>query len=143
MLLPDVNVLVHAVNASAKEHAEASAWLRSALEEGPGLALAWVSMLGFLRLSTRPGIYAAPLPVPRALSIVDAWLQAPGAVVVQPGPRHAELLGALLRQAGTAGNLTTDAHLAALAQEHGAAIGTFDRDFQRFSGVRVEWLGQN
>jgi uncharacterized protein len=143
MLLPDVNVLVHAVNTSARQHAEAVAWLTSALENGRGLALTWVSMLGFLRLSTRPGIFASPLPVPRALSILEAWIHAPGAMVVQPGPRHADLLGTLLRQTGTAGNLTTDAHLAALAMEHGATLGTFDRDFQRFSGLRVDWLGQN
>jgi len=143
MLMPDVNVLVHAVNGHAPQHDEASRWLHNAIDSGRGLGLAWVSLLGFLRLSTRPGIYAAPLPVPKALAIVDAWLAAPGALVLQPGPRHATLLSALLMQAGTAGNLTTDAHLAALAQEHGATVGTFDRDFQRFSGVRVDWLGQN
>lgn len=141
MRLPDVNVLLHAVNAASPAHERAARWLREAVESGEGLALAWVSLLGFLRISTRPGVYAAPLPVDRALGVVDAWLQAPGARVVHPGPRHAALLGRMLLQAGTAGNLVTDVHLAALAQEHGAVVGTFDRDFRRFDGVRIDWLG--
>ena len=141
MFLPDVNVLVHAVNSSAPQHAEAARWLRAAIEGGRGLGLTWVALLGFVRLSTRPGIYASPLPVSTALVVVNAWLGAPGSQILQPGPRHAALLGQLLGQVGTAGNLTTDAHLAALAQEHGATVGTFDRDFQRFSDVRVDWLG--
>ncbi len=141
MRLPDVNVLVHAVNQGSPAHDAAARWLSDGVQSGEGLALAWVSLLGFLRITTRPGVYATPLPVDRALGIVDVWLQTPGSRVVHPGPRHAALLGRVLRQAGTAGNLTTDAHLAALAQEHGAVVGTFDRDFRRFEGVRVDWLG--
>jgi toxin-antitoxin system PIN domain toxin len=138
--LPDVNVLVHAVNRASPVHEKAIRWLREATETGGGLALAWVALLGFVRISTRPGIYAEPLSTDRALAIVDRWLTADAARVVHPGPRHAILLGHFLRRAGTAGNLTTDAHLAALAMEHGAVIGTFDRDFVRFDGLRVDRL---
>jgi len=67
---------------------------------------------------------------------VEAWLAAPAAVIAQPTPRHAALLRGLLRDAGTAGNLTTDAHLAALALEHGADIVSYDRDFGRYPGIR-------
>lgn len=140
MRLPDVNVLVHAVNTASPVHQRASRWLRDAIESGEGLALAWVALLGFIRISTRPGVYAEPLPVERALSVVDHWMRADSALVVHPGPRHAFHLGRLLQRAGTAGNLTTDAHLAALAMEHGAVVGTFDRDFIRFDGVRVDRL---
>ncbi len=143
MRLPDVNVLVHATNLASAEHARASAWLAEAFEAPEGVALAWASMLGFIRVSTRPGIFARPLAVASALQAVNHWLDQPGARVVHPGPRHAALLGRLLITAGTAGNLTTDAHLAAMAQEHGATVGTFDRDFRRFHGVRVHWLGQD
>jgi predicted nucleic acid-binding protein len=78
--------------------------------------------------------------VDEALRIVDGWLSHPGAMVLHPGPRHAALLGALLIGAGTAGNLTTDAHLAAIAIEHGATVASFDRDFSRFAGLRFEHL---
>ena len=140
MRLPDVNVLVHAVNVASPQHQSASRWLCDAIESGEGLALAWVSLLGFIRISTRPGIYAEPLSIERALGVVDHWMRANAARVVHPGPRHAFHLGRLLHRAGTAGNLTTDAHLAALALEHGAVVGTFDRDFTRFDGVRVDRL---
>ena len=67
---------------------------------------------------------------------VQTWLAAPAAVIAQATPRHVSLLRGLLRDTGTAGNLTTDAHLAALALEHGADIVSWDRDFARFPGVR-------
>jgi toxin-antitoxin system PIN domain toxin len=138
--MPDVNVLVHAVNSASPVHERAAGWLREALDSGDGLALAWVALLGFIRISTRPGVFAEPLSTDRALTVVQRWLQADAARVVHPGPRHAVVLGTLLRRSGTAGNLTTDAHLAALAMEHGAVIGTFDRDFARFDGLRVDRL---
>lgn len=141
MRLPDVNVLVHACNSASPWRDAAARWIEVAADESRGLALTWVSLLGFVRVSTRPGILAVPLTVVQALELVDGWLQAPGAQVIQPGPRHASLLGSLLMRVGTAGNLTADAHLAALAIEHGATVGTFDRDFRRFDGVQVDWIG--
>jgi toxin-antitoxin system PIN domain toxin len=93
-------------------------------------------LLAFLRLSTRRGIFPAPLPAEDALRVIKQWLGHPRAQVAHPGERHAEILGRLLRSAGTAGNLTMDAHLAALAIEHGATIVSFDRDFARFEGVQ-------
>ena len=140
--LPDVNVLVHAANEASPQHDESARWLARGFESPAGVALAWVSLIGFVRITTRAGIFARPLPVASALALLNHWLEQPKARVVHPGTRHAALLGRLLLTTGTAGNLTTDAHLAALAQEHGATVGTFDRDFQRFNGVRVELLGQ-
>jgi uncharacterized protein len=75
------------------------------------------------------------MTVDEAVGQVEAWLGAPAAVVAQPTARHAGLLQGLLRETGTAGNLTTDAQLAALAIEHGAEIASYDRDFARFPGV--------
>jgi predicted nucleic acid-binding protein len=87
---------------------------------------------------------ATRAPKPRlaaeAFDVVDRWLARPNAEIVHPTRRHAQLLRGLLEQAGAAGNLTTDAHLAALAIEHGATLATFDGDFQRFSELRVEYL---
>jgi toxin-antitoxin system PIN domain toxin len=138
MRLPDVNVLVHAVNLASPAHERSLRWLVDAIEQGEGLALSWVALLGFIRLSTRPGIFAQPLTVDRALRVVEHWMQADGVRIVHPGDRHTAILADLLRRAGTAGNLTTDAHLAALAIEHGATLGTFDRDFDRFENLRVD-----
>jgi toxin-antitoxin system PIN domain toxin len=110
--------------------------LRQGFDNPRGVAFAWTALLAFLRPSTRRGIFPRPLSVENALLVTEYWLGHPQAQVVHPGERHAETLGRLLKSAGTAGNLTTDAHLAALAIEHGATVLSFDRDFARFEGVR-------
>lgn len=138
--MPDVNVLVYAGQARAPNHAQARVRIESAYGSGQPVGLAWVALIGFLRLSTNGRIFPVPMPLDEALRIIDGWLSHPAAVVVHPGPRHAALLGALLMGAGTAGNLTTDAHLAAIAIEHGATLGSFDSDFSRFAGLRFEDL---
>jgi len=138
--LPDVNVLLHAVNANAAQHRAAVDWINEAFNDGRGVGLSWVALLGFLRLSTRRGILDQPLPAEEALALANEWLDHPAATVLNPGPRHAALLGRLLIGAGTAGNLTTDAHLAALAIEHGATLVSFDRDFERFAGLSFQAL---
>ena len=94
------------------------------------------AMLGFLRLSTRAGIFARPLPIEATLGVVDAWLHHPAAQVLGTTDRHAGVLARLLIGAGSGGSLVGDAHLAALAIEHNAEIATFDRDFARFAGLR-------
>ena len=136
MILPDVNTLLYAVNRASDQHAVALNALRAGFDDPRGVALAWTALLAFLRLATRRGIFPRPLSIEDALRVVEQWLGQPRAQVVHPGERHAEILGNLLKSAGAAGNLTTDAHLAALAIEHGATILSFDRDFARFNGVR-------
>ena len=140
MKLPDTNVLLHATNSDAPQHAAAVRWLADAFDAPSGVALSWVAMLGFIRIATRRGILPHPLTVEQALQLVNHWLHQPSARVIDPGARHAALLGRLLLGAGSAGNLTNDAHLAALAIEHGATLGSFDRDFQRFAGLSFELL---
>ncbi|WP_375782564.1 type II toxin-antitoxin system VapC family toxin [Silvibacterium bohemicum] len=131
-----MNLLLHAVNEDAPRHREARAWLQSALSGGEMLGLPWLALLAFLRLSTKPGLFPRPLPISSALDIVDKWLESPAVSILQPGPQHARLLRALLIDAGTGGDLTSDAHLAALAVEHGAELCSLDRDFARFPGLR-------
>jgi hypothetical protein len=138
--LPDVNVLVSAVNEAAVEHRAARQWLEDALNQPAGVALAWVALLGFIRLTTRRGILPNPLDVQTALEIVRDWTEAPRVRIVHPTPMHGPLLARLLLAVGAGGNLTSDAHLAALAIEHGATLGSFDRDFDRFDGLRFERL---
>ena len=141
MKLPDVNVLLYAANEASPEHEEARAWLEAAFNEPGGVGLAWVALLGFIRLSTRRGIFPKPLTVEDAISVVQTWISHERASVLHPSERHITILARLLIGAQTAGNLTTDAHLAALAIEHGATLGSFDADFERFSGLRFDALG--
>ncbi|MBA3505977.1 MAG: PIN domain-containing protein [Betaproteobacteria bacterium] len=142
MKLPDVNILLFATNKASAEHHQARDWLESAFDDPGGVGFAWVALLGFIRLATRHGIFAKPLAVEDALSVARAWLAEPRASVLHPTERHSQILGRLLLAAGTGGNLTTDAHLAALAIEYGAILGSFDRDFDRFSGLRFEAPGE-
>lgn len=134
MKLPDVNVLLYAVDEESPQHAEASRALREAYVEGQ-VALCWPVLVGLLRLATRSGILQSPLTVAQALSVIDRWLEHPRTMVVVPGERHADILRRLLMAAGRGGNLVTDAHLAALAIEHGAELVSFDRDFAVFEGL--------
>jgi len=99
--------------------------------------LAWITILAFLRISTNPGLSGRPLRMEEASGVVDDWLRQPNVGILTPGERHWEILRGLLKTAQVRGALTSDAHLAALAIEHGATLCTCDRDFTRFPGLRV------
>jgi len=135
--LVDANVLLHAVNERAREHAAARGWLEEALSSSEPVAFAWTVILAFLRLSTHPAVFPRPLAPGQAADVVEGWLHASAALPIEPTRRHLPLLRGLLESAGTAGNLVSDAHLAALALEHGATVVSFDRDFARFPGVTL------
>jgi len=134
--LADVNLLVYAYDQGSPQHPRARDWLKERLSGGETFAFAWVVLLAFVRLVTNPRLFADPMSLGEALDLVDAWLAQPCATVLHPGDRHAMLLRQLLEPFGTAGNLTTDAHLAALAIEHGAELCSADADFSRFPGLR-------
>ncbi len=136
MKLVDVNLLIYAVNRDAPDHRAAKHWLESAVARGESIGLAWIVVLAFLRVTTRPGILQYPLAQDAAIRYIDEWLALPNIELVVPGAAHWRLLRNLLQASGTLGNLTSDAHLAALALEHGADIYSADYDFQRFGGVR-------
>ena len=137
MVIVDANVLLYAVNQDMSQHARAKRWVEAALGGNEAIGFAWVVLLAFVRLSTLPALFPTPLVPTTALGLVDDWLAASAAVVVHPTSRHASVLRDLLAGTGTAGNLVTDAHLAALCIEHGARMCTFDRDFSRFPGLRA------
>ncbi len=138
MKLPDVNLLLYAVDETAPRHGAAKEWLEAVLSGSETVGFAWIVLLAFVRLSTRPAVFIAALTWDEAMDLVEGWLEQPGATVVQPTSRHAAVLRRLLQDVGTAGNLTTDAHLAALAVEHGAELCSSDADFSRFANLR--WL---
>lgn len=135
--LLDLNLLVYAVDRDSPRHDAARRWLEEALSDDEPVGLAWVVVLGFLRLATRSVVMRRPLDAEQAFELVEQWLEWPAVRVVRPGPQHWLLLRSLLEPLGTAGNLTTDAHLAALALEHRATLCTADKDFRRFPGLRV------
>jgi toxin-antitoxin system PIN domain toxin len=136
--LPDVNLLIYAADEDAREHEQALGWIEAILSGTETVAFAWHTLLGFLRLTTRPRSAGDPWPVERALDVVDGWLAQPVATIVHPTNRHAAVLRDLLAPLGAGGNLTSDAHLAALAIEHGATLCSHDNDFSRFPGLRWE-----
>ena len=138
MKVVDANLLLYAVDQRSSRHTPARRWLERQLSGQETVAFAWIVLLAFARLSTHPAIFARPLSLDRAFDVIDGWLAQPCAVIVHPGDRHAAMVRQLLSPLGTAGNLVNDAHLAALAIEHGAELNSCDTDFSRFSGLR--WI---
>ena len=138
MVLVDANVLLYAINIRAPQHARCKRWLEEALGGSEMVGFAWLVLLAFARLATLPAIFSSPLAPPDAFELIDRWLSSNSALIVQPTRRHSAILRDLLIEVGTAGNLVNDAHLAALAIEHGARVCSLDRDFTRFRGLAVE-----
>lgn len=138
MRVVDANVLLYAVNLDAAEHQTARSWMEERLSGTEAVGFAWVTLLAFVRISTRVGLLEAPITPVAAFDYVDDWLNQPAATIVHPGRHHSSSLRGLLEPLGTAGNLTTDAHLAAMAIEHRARLVSFDSDFGRFRDLH--WL---
>jgi toxin-antitoxin system PIN domain toxin len=134
--VPDVNLLLYALDTSSPQHERAGAWLAQVLSGTEPVCFTWPVVLAFLRLSTRAQVFENPLTPEEAFDIVDGWLAQPCTVVLHPSDRHLAILRGLVEPLGTAGNLMSDAHLAALAIEHGAEVCSADTDFARFRGLR-------
>jgi toxin-antitoxin system PIN domain toxin len=136
MVLPDINLLVYAYNEVAPCHAAAKAWWEGLLTNEQPVGVPWAVALGFVRLVTHPAVFASPLPAGAAIARVRTWFDRPHVEALDPGPRHLDILTTLFGAIGLAGNLTTDAHLAALAIEHQCELHSSDADFGRFPGLR-------
>lgn len=138
MTLVDVNLLVHAVNQGAPEHAEVLAWLEGEINSGNAVGMPWASLLGFIRLSINPKVMPKPLTLEQALDQVFEWLSLPNVSVVAPGIGHLSHFSSCCRNVRASHHLITDAHLAALALEHQATMASCDTDFAKFPGLR--WI---
>ena len=137
-MLVDVDLLLYAVVAGIPEHAPAKSWLQEQLNGDSRVGMPWESLTGFLRLSTNPRVVERPLAAQAAWAIVEDWLAAPVAWVPLATDRHADVFGALVTRYRPTGKLVADAHLVALAIEHGLDICSSDTDFARFSEIR--WI---
>lgn len=136
MIVIDVNILIYAVNRDAPLHSRAKSWLEATITGTENIGIPWTVLVAFLRLATRPGLFRNPMPLDAAFDVIDSWLEQSTVSVIDPGPRHRAILRRLLSPIGTGGNLTSDAHLAALALEHRAELCSTDRDFERFPGLK-------
>jgi len=136
MKVVDINLLIYAINTDTPHHPQAKAWLEASLSSDEPVGLAWIVILGFLRIITNGRIMPTPLSSEIAIEIVDEWLRQPSVQIIVPRERHWDIFKELLTPLGTAANLTSDAHLAALAIEYGARLFSTDNDFSRFAPLR-------
>jgi len=135
VIVPDLNLLIYAYDSASPFHAAAREWWARCLSGNEIVGLPWAVALGFVRLWTQPRTFINPMTVDQAAEHVESWLARDMVRTLNPGPRHAELVFRLLRAIGAGGNLTADAHLAALAIEFRGTVHTADADFLRFPGV--------
>ena len=136
MIVPDVNLLIYAINVDAPNHDKARAWWDETLSGSETVGLAWPVITAFLRLTTHARVFRSPMASNQALAFMTSWLAQPCVEAISAGDRHWLVLSELLRESGTAGNLTDDAHLAAIAIEHDACLHSADNDFRRFPGLK-------
>ena len=136
MKIVDINLLVYAINKDTPYHSKAKKWLEDSLSSDEPFGFAWIVILGFLRIVTNGRIMPKPLSPEAAIEIVNEWIQLPPALTIVPSHQHWSIFKELLMPLGTAANLTSDAHLAALAIEHGARLYSTDNDFSRFKSLR-------
>lgn len=137
-MIVDANVLLYAVDDRSQFHTTALTWLSRAMNGVERVGFPWVSLTAFQRIITHPRITEDPLTPEDAWGYVTDWLDADQSWIPAPGIRHRDIMGRLLVDSNARGNLVTDAHLAALAIEHGTGICSFDGDFARFKGLR--WI---
>jgi toxin-antitoxin system PIN domain toxin len=136
MILPDVNLLLYAHNRADPRHELAREWWEDQLNSSQPVALCWVAVNGFIRISTHPRIFENPVKAKKAAAYVREWLGQSNVILIEPGLSFPDIYLGYIEQLGASGNLTTDAYLAALAVEHQAELQSTDDDFERFSGLR-------
>jgi len=136
-MLIDANLLLFAVDEASPHHERVRGWLVEQLSGHRPVGMPWESLTAFLTIVTNPRIYRDPLDSDQAWDCVSEWLSAPGVWIPLPTERHADVLGLLMTRYGATGNLIPDAHMAALALEHGLVVCSADGDFARFSEIRL------
>ena len=132
MILVDANLLLYAEDSRSPFHAAARKWWDAQLSGSSPICLCWPVLCAFLRIATNHRIYERPLTLDEAIHRVQSWLDQPTVRVVYPTERHWQFFRELLSLGKATANLVADAHLAALAMEHGCQLISTDADFARF-----------
>lgn len=138
MILVDANLLLYAANRTVPDHTRARTWLDDRLNGSVAVGLPWPSLLAFVRLTTNPAILKHPITTANAWRQVDEWLACEPAWTPVPGEGHRRIVGGFLKASWMTSRLVPDAHLAALAIEHGLTLQSTDGDFARFPGLKWE-----
>lgn len=138
MKLVDVNILIYVADRQSQFHSRVLSWWHASLNGDEIVGLPWISVSGFLRIATNPRLFETPLTVEEAVDRVAAWMAQPNVRIVEESSEHWELFREFVRETGTGGNRTTDAHLAALAVSRGATLVSCDTGFARFRRLRWE-----
>ncbi len=136
MILPDANLLLHAVNSDSADHVASRRWLQGLLEERKEVGLCAVVVFAFVRISTHRAAFPNPLSVEAAFDHVENWLSFPSVSWIEATGEDLTTARPLLQAAGTGGNLVTDAQIAAISLRLGATIHSADTDFGRFPKIR-------
>lgn len=136
MILVDANLLLYAHNRAAPEHPAARAWFERTVSGPDRVGVPWPSILAFVRLASNPVVFRQPITPATAWQVVKQWLRQENVWTPTPGPTHGEILESLLAELQVTGRMVPDAHLAALAIEHGLTLCSTDGDFARFAGLR-------
>jgi toxin-antitoxin system PIN domain toxin len=135
-MLVDANLLIYSHDASSVHHEKARTWFEDGLNSPRRIGIPWPSIVAFLRLTTNPRVSAQPFTPAEAWEHVESWFRSPSAWIPQPTTRHREVFRSLVVDLQLTANLISDAHLAALAMEHGLELFSADSDFARFPAVR-------
>lgn len=138
MILVDTNLLLYAEDETSRHHKAAQEWWDARLSDTSPVCLCWTVLCGFIRISTNPRVFDHPLSLDEATLRVQSWLDQPCVRIVYPTERHWNVLRQLLIDGQASANLVTDAHLAALAIEHGCVLNSTDADFARFK--KLKWV---
>ena len=136
MIFVDANILLYAEDELSPLHEEARLWWDKQLSGSSPVCLCWTVISAYIRIGTNSRVFKYPLSLTQAYDRVQSWLGQPCVRIVTPTQRHWSVFGELLLNGQAAANLVTDAHLAALAIQHGCELNSTDSDFARFPGLR-------
>ena len=137
MILTDVNILIYAHDINFKHHQEIKIWFEEKLTSADSLYLSWQAITGFLRITTNPKLFPNPLAVEKSVEKMNRWLERPNVSILVETEKHWATFNRLIIENNLRGGKIMDAHIAALAIEHGVTLVTTDRDFLTFKGLRT------
>lgn len=137
MIVVDANVLLYAYDSADPRHRRAAAWLERTFGGPDAVGIPLTVLLAFIRIATDPRVYETPRDPEEAIAIVGSWLSRSNVHLIGPTDLHWATLGRMVNAGKARGSMIMDAHVGALALEHGATLATTDRDFSRFPGVRT------